>query len=200
MKKIALFLTITIALTHFGFAQTNLKTKAETRPTVQDLDFMIGTWEITFKFYDTHAPEKGVIFTEKGTQKCEYDLDLNGVPMFITCKGELSCDSGKIKGRTRTIQESIRYGPFVNAFERIGLYSNWPGTGLETFQYEPNSHEIVIKGELAVQKGMLERYEDVYQFNEDFSYFERKNVANFSDMPITKFNLTLEGTGRKVRE
>ncbi len=169
-------------------------------PTVQRLDFLIGTWEIDFRIYDTHDPKASLpLFTETGTQTCEYDLSYRGVPQFIICKGQMICDSGRLEGRTRSFQEAIRYGRFENSYERIGLYSNWPATGLELLTYDSINSKMVIEGELKVQDNMLERYQDVYQFNDDYTYYDRRNVANFSDMSITEYNLTLTGTGRKVK-
>ena len=174
-------------------------------PTVQKLDFLTGTWEIQFEIYDTHAPDSEPIFTEKGTQTCGYELKLNEVPMFLTCRGVLVIDStdqqrSKHLGRKREFVETIRYGRFENSFERIGLYSNWPATGLETLHYDSTKRFMTIRGELRVQNNMLERYVDTYQFNEDFTYAERVNVANFSDMPLTTYNLTLKATYRKLKE
>lgn len=164
-------------------------------PTVQDLSFLVGTWAITFEIYDTHDPDAGVLFTEEGTQTCEYDLELNGVPQFIVCRGQVTSD----RGRVRTFQEAIRYGPFVGAFERVGIFSNWPATSREVLYADLPRRRLELRGELDVEDGMLERYEDVYQFDESFSTYERRNVANFSDMPVTEFNLTLAGTGRRLR-
>ncbi len=189
-----LLITLTALLIFFCSSLTG-QNAAERSAKLNELNFLIGTWDLTFEWYDTHQPDSEVIFVEKGQQTCEYDFYQNGMPMFITCRGELKSD----RGRTRTIQESIRYGKFVQTFERTGLYSNWPATGNEVLYFDPTSRNITIYGELDVQNNMLERYEDVYQFNEDYSYFDRKNIANFSDMPITEFNLTMKGTGRKIK-
>ncbi|MEQ9402772.1 MAG: hypothetical protein RIM99_04225 [Cyclobacteriaceae bacterium] len=169
------------------------------RPTVQELDFIIGKWEITFDWYDTHQPGSSPCFTEKGWQICEYDMDLNGTPMYIICKGELEIDSGKYLGRKREILEAIRYSRFEKSFERVGIYSNWPATGLELLTYDSAQAQFTIRGQLNVQNNMLERYIDVYKFSKDHSYFDRTNIANFSDMPLTEYNLTLRGTGRKIK-
>ena len=171
--------------------------KSANTPTVQDLDFLIGTWDVIFQIYDTHNPGGKPIFTEKGYETYEYALDLNGIPMFIICTGELIREDGKRKKRVRQFQESIRYDRFVNSFEQIGLYSNWPGTGLETLEYDSVGRTIISKGQLAVQDGMLERYQDFFQFNEDYTYYEHTNRANFSDMPVPEFNLTSKSIGRK---
>ncbi len=189
-----LFIVLTALFSTLSHAQD------QQRPTVQDLDFLIGKWEISFNWYDTHQPGSLPYFREKGWQICEYDLELNGTPKFIICKGELEIDSGKYLGRKREILESIRYGRFENSFERIGLYSNWPATGLEILEYDSSKSQFIIRGQLNVQKNMLERYVDVYQFNEDYTAFERTNIANFSDMPSTEYNLTMKGTGKKIKK
>ncbi len=195
--KNACGLILLLALIDSVYAQKN------DAPKVQDLDFLLGKWEIAFEIYDTHNPGSEPIFSEKGWQVCGYELKLNDVPMFLTCEGELIIDSTDAKrkkhlGRKREILETIRYSKFENSFERIGLYSNWPATGLEILHYDSAKRQIVIRGELNVQDNMLERYVDTYQFNEDYTYAERTNIANFSDMPITKYGLTLKATYKKL--
>lgn len=179
--------------------------KAQQLPTVQDLDFLVGKWEIQFAFYDTHKPNTEPIFTEKGVRTCFYEMKYRGVPMFITCEGQLvinSTDDDHTKGmgRTREFRETIRYSRFENSFERIGLYSNWPATGLETLFYDSTKRQFIIRGQLNVQNNMLERYVDTFQFNENYTYAERTNIANFSDMPIAEYNLTFKGTYKKIND
>lgn len=187
-------LFVAVALISFpSFAQTSNTVQAQI-PKIQDLGFLVGTWDITFEIYDTHHPENGVLFIEKGRQVCSYELPNNGEPRFITCKGEVTSS----KGRIRTFSESIRYSRFSQSFERTGIFSNWPATSNEIIIYDPALRKMVIEGELEVENNMLERYEDIYLFSPDLSSYSRKNVANFSDMPITQFNLTLAGTGKKV--
>jgi hypothetical protein len=191
-----------IILTLFAVSTSFARNKSNKTPTVQDLDFLIGTWDVAFHIYDTHNPGSKPIFTEKGYETYEYALGLNGVPMFIICTGELVRGDGKGKKRIRQFQESIRYGRFVHSFEQIGLYSNWPGTGLETLEYDSVGRTIISKGQLAVQYGMLERCQDFFQFNDDYSYYEHTNYehtnqANFSDMSVLEFNLTSKSIGQK---
>ncbi len=171
-----------------------------TEPKIEDLNFLLGTWEITFEIYDTHQPERGVLFTEVGTQHCEADLLHRGAPAFITCTGKVTAteDSQVLAGRTREFRESIRFNRFIGALERIGQFSNWPTHSEEVVLFHPAKRTIEFKGELVVQDSLLERYEDIYQFNENYTAYERTNVANFSDMPVTVFNLTLKGTGKKI--
>ena len=154
---------------------------------------MIGEWEITFAIYDTYKPGEPPVYTETGTQTCEYGLDLNGTSMFIICTGTVV----STKGRTRSFQESIRYSRFSESYERTGIFSNWPATSKEFLTYDPETRKIGINGELGVTKGRLERYRDVYSFNHDFTTYTRHNVANFSDMPAHEYNVTLTGTGKK---
>lgn len=194
MRLFILISLLTLLVNSQALSQKSQKVK----PTVNDLKFLIGEWEITFDFYDTHHPEKGIWFTEEGTMKCEFDMFYNGKPRFITCKGKVKSNSGRFKGREREFRESIRYGNFVSGFERVGIYSNWPGTAEELLFYYPEDRKIEIKGQLRVREG-LERYEDVYQFNEDYTSFTRRNVANFPDMPVPLYNLTLTGTGKKIK-
>ncbi|MEQ8627559.1 hypothetical protein [Ekhidna sp.] len=199
MIKSELFFAI-ILTSHFLIGQVK-----NDSPSVQDLDFFTGKWEVTLEIYDTHNPNTDPIFVEKGYQVSEYELNYKGIPMFVTTRGYLEIVEADEKrkhlmGRTREFQESIRYGKFESSFERIGLYSNWPATGIETMTYDSTSRMFIIRGNLNVQNNMLERYVDTYSFNEDYTYFERTNIANFSDMPITEYNLTLKGTGRKVMD
>ncbi len=195
------FPTVLLFSMFFCILSTSLKAqeKVAQKPTVQDLDFLIGTWDITFTFYDPRNPARGETFTEMGVKTCQYDMELNGVPMFIVCETELigKAQQEKLNGRKRKATEFIRYGPFVNTFERVELYSNWPATAIEQLDYDSLTNKFVIKGQLAVQDNKLERYEDIFQFNNDYTYYDRKNVANFSDMPTTEFNLVLIGTGKK---
>lgn len=163
-------------------------------PAIQELHFLVGTWEITFEIYDTHVAGGDLLFSEAGTQVCDYDLAHNQVPTFITCKGEVTSD----RGRTRTFRESIRYSRFINAFERIGVFSNWPEHAVETVYFHPDRRTLELRGVLGVENGMTERYEDIYIFNRTYTSYSRRNVANFSDMPVTEFNLTLAGTATKI--
>ena len=174
--------------------------ESETPPRITDLDFLVGTWAIRFEIHDTHAPERGVIIIEEGTQTCRYDLTHRGEPQFIVCDGAVRAieDSPVLAGRARTFRESIRYNRFINGFERIGIFSNWPSHSEERVFWHPEQRVLELRGRLDVQDGLLERYEDLYTFSEDFSAYERRNVANFSDMPETLYRLTLAGTGRRI--
>lgn len=193
MKRFIFSLLIS-AIIGTTFAQETKPAQNPPLRKVQELDFLIGKWDITFEIYDTYDPTKEFLFTEKGAQECFYDLKNNGEPRFITCRGEVTSSNG----RTRTFIESIRYSRFVNSFERTGLFSNWPSTSEEILQYDSAQNKITYYGTLRVQDHLIERYEDVYQFDKDRKTYTRRNIANFSNMPLTQFNLTLTGTGKKL--
>lgn len=165
------------------------------RPVITDLDFLVGDWAITLESYDTRDPSRGVIASETGTQTCAYDLVHQGEPRAITCTGELT---GAPWG-PRTYQETIKYNRFIEAFERIGLYSGWPSHGVETVHFHDDSRTLELRGELAVGPAAsdIERMEDTYVFDEDYTAFTRRNVGNFPDMPVPEYNTTFTGTGRK---
>lgn len=194
---------MTILLFFCSFQLANGQSSKPQSPSVQDLRFLEGKWEITFEIYDTHIPDSKPIFTEIGMQECAFELLYNDVPMYLTCEGELVINEtdhahSKGLGRKREIMETIRYSKFAKSFERVGLYSNWPSTGIETLAYDSAKRMIIIRGQLNVQDNMLERYVDTYRFNEDFTVAERVNIANFSDMPINEYGLTLKAQYRKI--
>lgn len=166
-------------------------------PSVQDLAFLIGTWERSFEFRDTHNPERGVTFTEAGLQTCRFGLELNGTPMFIICEAELVAQSGRLQGRRRQMIEIIRYNRFSGAFERVGHFANWPTRTVERLYYHPDERSLEIRGELLLADGVIERYEEFYRFNADFSSYTMRNVANFTNIPVTQFNLIYEGVASK---
>ncbi|MDX1460950.1 MAG: hypothetical protein R3348_07830, partial [Xanthomonadales bacterium] len=117
-------------------------------PSISELDFLLGTWEISFEIHDTHNPDRGVIIIEKGTQTCEKDLLYRGEPIFITCVGRVTAteDSPIAAGRTREFREAIRYNRFLGAFERIGQFSNWPAHAEEIVFYHPDTHSLELRG------------------------------------------------------
>ena len=169
-------------------------------PTIEELEFLLGEWEITFEIYDTRKPERGALIVEKGTQTCRPELENHGTPQFITCIGRVTAaeDSPYQAGRSREFREAISYNRFLGHFERIGQFSNWPSHSEEAVYFHADTRTIEIKGELPVEDGMMERYEDIYTFSDDYTSYQRVNKANFSDMPVTLYNLTLKGTGKKI--
>ena len=80
----------------------------------------------------------------------------------------------------------------------LGFILTGPLTAGNWDIFHPETRTLELRGELDVQNHVLERYEDFYRFNEDFSSFAREQIGNFSDMPVSTFNLTLKGSGKKI--
>ena len=177
---------------------STLFVQSQNKHTIKDLDFLIGTWEVEFDWYDTHKPGSKPEFSEKGTMVCSYDLDYRGTKKFIFCRSSLDTNEGRLKGRYRETLAVIQWSKFSNSFEKTGVFSNWPSTGIMTFTFNPLKRTFYLEGKLGVQDGMIERFAETYQFNKDYTEFERRNVANFSDMPITEYNLTMTCKGKKI--
>ena len=168
-------------------------------PSIQDLDFMIGEWEIENTVY-YHYESDRVLFVERGVKTCEYDLKLNDENRYIICRGDWTVTEGSQQvGRTRQTMTAISYNRFLGSFEEIGVYSNWPSHGANRFSLDPNSRTVTIEGELMLANHVVERLQTTLAYDEDYASYTSLNVANFSDLPITQFNRVFEGHGRKVR-
>ncbi|NQY96388.1 MAG: hypothetical protein HRT82_04445 [Henriciella sp.] len=166
-------------------------------PSIQDLDFMIGEWEIENTIYYHHEPDR-LLFVEQGTKTCEYDLSLNGENRYILCRGEWTVTEGSQQvGRRRETLTAISYNRFLGSLEEIGVYSNWPSHGANRVSLDAESSTVTIEGELMLANHIVERLQTVLSYNDDFTAYTSINVANFSDLPITQFNRVFEGQGKK---
>ncbi len=193
MKTLA---TLIMVLATFG---TYSQKKPNKESNIKDLDFLVGTWEVHFDWYDTYKPGTEPEFSERGTMVCTYELDYRGTKKFIFCKFVLDAYEGRLKGRHRETLAMIQWSKLSGSFERTGVYSNWPSTGTDTFTFNPETRTMYAEGKLGVTDGMIERFAETTQFNEDYTEYQRRNVANFSDMPITEYNLTMISTAKKIR-
>ncbi|HXV73653.1 MAG TPA: hypothetical protein VD713_02885, partial [Sphingomonadales bacterium] len=79
-----ILLTLASALVLAAFSAHAQETPAP-KPTVQDLEFLLGEWDIRTEFYDPYKPEEGIDFVETGTRSCRFDIEHKGVPMFVVC-------------------------------------------------------------------------------------------------------------------
>ena len=168
----------------------------ELAPTIQDLSFLIGEWEIESHIYYHDEPDR-LLFVENGKKTCAYDLRLNEKPMYITCNGQWTVENDNRK-RYRETRDSIRYNRFFGGFEEIGVYSNWPAHGANRMRFDKETRTLVIEGELELPDGVIERLQTTIVYNETFDAYEARNVANFSYLPVTQFNRVFTETGRKV--
>lgn len=183
-----------LALTHPVSAEEN-----QPAPEITDLDFLIGEWDIENRLY-YHAQPERLLFVEKGRMQCSYDLPLNGKNKYILCRANWEVTEGSQQvGRTRQTLEAISYNRFARSFEEIGVYSNWPSHGANRLRHDPDKHVVVLEGTLMLKDHVVERLQTTIFYNEDYTEYSSRNVANFSNMPVTQFNRVFEGRGRKLR-
>lgn len=182
-----------------GFGAANAQETENTTPNIKDLDFLIGNWEIQNRLYYHHEPDR-LLFVEHGKMTCEYDLKLNGEHQYILCRGDWVVVEGSQQvGRERQTLDAISYNRFLGTLEEIGVYSNWPSHGANRLRLDPEARTLTAEGELLLANNVTERLQTVFSYNEDYTEYTSRNVANFSDLPITQFNRVFEGQARKVQ-
>jgi|GEM_PF-3324499 len=190
--------SVVVALVGCGvsFAQDT----EEPTPTIEDLDFLIGDWEIVNHLYYHHEPDR-LLFVEHGKMSCDYDLKLNNEYRYIVCRGDWVVVEGSQQvGRKRQTMDAISYNRFLGTLEEIGVYSNWPSHGANRLRLDPEARTVTAEGELLLANNVTERLQTVYSYNEDYTAYTSRNVANFSDLPITQFNRVFEGRATKVSD
>ena len=175
--------------------QTKAQDASDPAPTIQDLSFLIGEWEVEFDYFDAHQPQRGRVGGGKGRQLCDYDLKQNDEARFISCHGEITSENGAV----RTFAEYYRYNRYQNRFERTSLFSNWPFDGIAVLEIDAENRRLTAQGEFIVARGLTERISAEIQFNENYSAYTLSGVENYSDMPITEFNPSIRGHARKLR-
>lgn len=97
---------------------------------ITDLDFLIGTWEIT----ETILPNSEKQYQERGTRICEYYL--NGA--FIKCESKTSTSHGK----EREYVYLINYDQNENCFWATALASDFSLHGLHQWFLDPENNLI----------------------------------------------------------
>ncbi len=98
---------------------------------------------------------------------------------------------GKSAGQKRETLEMIQWRRFSNSFTRTGVTAIGLQQVLRLFISIPNKRVFQLERTLGVQEGMTKQYPEVHLFSEDYRSFTRRGVANFSNMPITEYNLTM---------
>ena len=191
MKILVAALCLTVGLTSVGLTQEE---GSEPKPTIQDLDFLVGTWEVSFDFYNPREPGSEPRFFETGVVTCSYDMEFNGVAKFIVCEGKMDGSNGW----KRTFKEYTEFNSLKDSFERIAIYSNWPGMARDLVIFDSEKKVLDVRGTLDVEDHIVERYQDYYNFNDDFSAYERVVHTNFSDMPVNEYNLVFKSTAKKL--
>lgn len=194
MKRIVCIAASAALLNSFS---ARAEDKVAAPPSIRDLIFMIGEWEIENRIYDHYESDK-LLFVETGRKECSHDLSLNDEPQYIACATKWRVDHEGRK-RDRETRDFYRYNRFLESIEEIGVYSNWPSHGANRVTFDPVARTLILEGELLLSGGVIERLQTTITYNEDFTAYESRNVANFSDLPVTQFNRVFTGKGRKVR-
>ena len=196
--------SIAMIIAVFAALSPAMAEEEEKTPTIQDLDFLVGSWEEEAKVFSTRN-EGEFLWDSISSIDCVYDLpyrrweETEPTPIYITCHRKSVGKRGD-ETRYRETRESIRYNRFKGDFEQVGLYSNWPTPGYETVTFDPETRTLKITGVLDVGDRGAERYEALLVYNKDFDAYEYEIYSNFSDMPsVRKFFLIWTAKGRKVR-
>lgn len=189
MRIVWLVSLLVLGLPALGLPQEN----TPPTQTIRDLDFLIGTWAIRTEHFDPRNPEAGVELEETGTMTCRYDFEFNGSPAFIVCEHELTGSNGW----HRMVLQYLRYSRFTDAFQFVGMFTNWPAAARGTLHNHPEERELELRYDLEVRNA-IERGQDLYFFNDDFSEFRIEGVSNMSDMGITEFNPAFTTVGKKI--
>jgi len=161
-------------------------------PGTGDLEFLVGTWNITALHYDVTNPEdKGR--QETGTKVCRHALENGGEPAYITCENISIYKLPEGESHEAYI-EYINYNPFVGAFEKANFFSSFPVKVIERVTFDAATRVIEIRGRVEVEHN-VDSYVEYWRFNKDFSVFDRKAMINLSSMPMTEYRLILSGKG-----
>lgn len=98
--------------------------------TIQDLDFLIGTWEV-------REDNEEKTWWEESTRVGEYILDST----YIQLKASAISSSGK----ERTYLWLIHFNSKAQQFEMVSMFSNWPKVQFDILTWEPNARKLIIK-------------------------------------------------------
>lgn len=161
-------------------------------PRTTDLGFLVGTWEVSVEGFNIHDPDAPPV-SRTSTKVCEYALEFKGEPTFIVCEttSETS-DGSEVK-----LVEYINYNPEAGAFEKANIYNVWPVKVIETLTFDKEKRVIEIRGRVNLEEG-LESYVEYWNFNEDYSSFERAAWMNYPTFAMTDFRQTLKGLAVKA--
>lgn len=163
-------------------------------PKTADLGFLVGTWIISGEHYNVLKPDSAGT-PETGTKACQYALEEDGVPAYITCANE------SVYGESQKASyiEYINYNPYAGGYEKTNFFGGWPVKVIEKVSYDKDTRVVEIQGRVEVDN-KIDSYVEYWRFNDDFSAFEREAWFNPSSLPMTEFRLILKGRGVKAGE
>ena len=139
-------------------------TQAQT-PSIHDLDFLIGTWQVREDIADKN-------WWEKTTRIGHYTLDST----FI----ELEAESISSTGKERTYRWFIHYNSRLEQFEMISMFSNWHKVQKDILEWDAENRKLTIRHGDTDPNEYHERFGEM-TFAEDFSEYEWKGENKYGD-------------------
>ncbi|MEM9548067.1 MAG: hypothetical protein AAGA77_18950 [Bacteroidota bacterium] len=132
---------------------------------LQNLDFLIGTWETREEIAD-----KG--WWETSTREIEYTLGGNYI--------RLNAKSIDSNGREREYSWFINYNKNTEQFEMISMFSNWYKTQFDVLTWNEEDRTLVIQHKEGMDEEYHERYGEM-TFSEDFKNYTWKGENRYGD-------------------
>ncbi|MEQ8906250.1 hypothetical protein [Ekhidna sp.] len=160
MKKVLIWICL-IALTGMVTAQENTNS-----PSIRDLDFLIGTWEVR---EDNEEKE----WWEESIRKGSYILDSTYI--------ELSAIAISSSGKERTYLWLIHYNAKDQQFEMLSMFSNWYKMQFDVLNWDKAKRTLTI--ESGGDPGSNEYHERFGEmvFNENYNGYIWKGKNKYGD-------------------
>ncbi len=134
--------------------------------TIQDLDFLIGTWEV-------REDNQEKTWWEESTRVGSYVLDST----FIALKASAKSSTGK----ERTYLWLVHFNSKARQFEMISMFSNWPKIQFDTLSWNPSIRTLTIKnGGDPNSTDYHERFGELV-FDKDFNGYIWKGQNKYGD-------------------
>lgn len=139
MRRGIFSLFMLLTLSQLASAQSNGQS-------IQDMDFLIGTWDVLETIY----PGTDRAFQEKGTRVCEYYLK----DTMIKCESRTNLSTS---GRERVYVYLIKYNSRAENFTAINFAHDFPLHGYFRWNLDMESEEIVFNSPRSVNDDQFVR-------------------------------------------
>ncbi|NAY91917.1 hypothetical protein GTQ34_08305 [Muricauda sp. JGD-17] len=133
---------------------------------VQDLEFLIGTWQVREDIKDRN-------WWEESTRIANYTLDST----FI----EIDASSRSSTGKERTYRWFIHLNDKTQQFEMVSMFSNWHKVQFDLLDWNPETRKLTIRhAPDPSSEEYHERFGEMI-FSDDFSSYEWKGENKYGD-------------------
>lgn len=123
---------------------------------IQDLDFLIGTWQVR-----EENTEK--TWWEKSTRTARYIMDSTYI--------ELVSSAVQSNGKKRNYRWYIHYNKKEERFEMVSMFSNWHKIQFDILKWDSKNRKLIIRNDIESHTTEYhERYGEII-FNENFSEY-----------------------------